>query len=253
MKALVLCLMIFSVSFNTVAYAERTLGVFAGLSLPTGEFGDTDIWDDESGFAAKGICIGAEIDKPLTTPGLTWMSSATISVNPFDTDALEDEYRDEFLDYGMNMTHSSVKADGWIVSIPLLTGIRYQQVASPTIDWFGFSQIGFSYVMYPDVELDINVVEDDYYELLEVNSEGTMTYDSGTALSFVFGGGVELNKKWRFTLRYCNLGTPEVKAEQDLVTRMYVDGVLEDVQTDSFSGKIDHPTKMILLTASLIL
>ncbi|MBN2415028.1 hypothetical protein JXO52_04265 [bacterium] len=165
---------------------KEHITVYAGLSLPSGDFGDDRMEEDAllSGFARTGFGALAEYDKQLDSPGLAWVSGIAVMFNGFDTDALPDGDSDE------------INAGSWII-LPAMTGLRYATEVSSGTLLYGIGQIAFSLISAPDIDIE--------------NTEIKM--GSATTLGFVLGGGVMLNNRINIGLRYFLLGEPSIKGE----------------------------------------
>ena len=103
MRKLTVCTFVALLAFAGPAAAQSTnfgLGAFAGVSLPTGDYGDAA----ELGFAG-----GLDLFYPLGMSGLSWLSTASVSAHSVD----------------------DPDADGGFLFIPLLTGLRYDIAAGP--------------------------------------------------------------------------------------------------------------------------
>ncbi|HUG41754.1 MAG TPA: hypothetical protein VMM12_14795 [Longimicrobiales bacterium] len=83
------------------------LGAFAGVTVPTGDFGATG--DAGDGFAELGFVGGLDLFYPLGMGGLSWLTSASVSAHSVDDGGL---------------------AGGYLF-IPLVTGLRYDVAAGP--------------------------------------------------------------------------------------------------------------------------
>lgn len=97
-------------AFAGPAAAQSTnfgLGAFAGVSLPTGDFGSADAPED--GFAELGFVGGLDLFYPLGMGGLSWLTSASVSAHSVDENGVEGGY----------------------LFIPLITGLRYDIAAGP--------------------------------------------------------------------------------------------------------------------------
>lgn len=100
-------------AFAGPATAQSTnfgLGAFAGVSLPTGDYGDV---------AELGFVGGLDLFYPLGMEGLTWLTTASVSAHSID----------------------DPDADGGFLFIPLLTGLRYDIAAGP-VGVFVNGQVG---------------------------------------------------------------------------------------------------------------
>lgn len=188
------------------------------ISMPTGDFGDDS--GEEAGLAKTGFGVGAEFKLPVGTQRLSWLFSTHLLVNSVDTDVIEAE-----------MPGGSVDASSW-VNIPLMAGIRVENVASPQIGMYGVGLVGLNFARSP--QLDMSGPIDGY--------DAQFKQESGSATSFGFevGGGVLIADKFDVSLRYLNLGKPEFTVE----VQGTVDG--ETVVTE---GEFEQSISMFLISA----
>ena len=108
-------------------------GAHAGVSVPLGDYGDTDI--GAAGFGAFG---GLDLWYPLTAvPGLSWYTSADAIAHPAD-----------------NATVGFGDDTGYLY-FPLMTGVRYDIPAGP-IGLFATGQLGAVIAMPPVLAGDVS-------------------------------------------------------------------------------------------------
>ena len=101
--------------------------LFAGASLPLGDFADDEPGIGPAGFAKTGLSAMADFSLPLGTSGLRFVASAAYLRNGVDevleglvASGLEGSFLDEF---GLTVDISA-DADSW-VNIPVLAGLRF--------------------------------------------------------------------------------------------------------------------------------
>ena len=157
-----------------------------GLSIPVGDFADDS--GSDAGSAGIGFTVVGDYLVPLGSPGLDWMTSASVAVNTVDEDAFD----------VFNVDVDDVDTGFWI-NVPVLTGIRYQTEVSPTVDIFGLGQVGLNVVRAPSGEVN--------------DFDPSVEFSPGiaTALGFSFGGGIVLNERIQIGVRYNILGNPDIE------------------------------------------
>lgn len=156
-------------AFAAPAAAQSTnfgLGAFAGVSLPTGEYGDET---EGGGFANLGFVGGLDLFYPLGMDGLSWLTSASVTAHSVDEDV--------------------IGTDGGYLFIPLLTGLRYDLAAGP-IGVFLTGQAGAVFNKGPDFTF----------------GGVTATGDWGTDFGFALGGGVQATENVYAGVKYFPLG-----------------------------------------------
>ncbi len=156
---------------------QGQLTVYAGISSPTGDFGDDD--GDDAGGATLGFSVTGEYTVPFGTEGLGWVSSVSIIVNGVD----EPE---------------NFEAGYWI-NVPVMTGLKYQTEASATLDVYGLGQVGLNLNKAPN-----------FTRTYGDGSQAETSFDIATSFSFGVGAGVIFNDQINVSLRYLALGEPEI-------------------------------------------
>lgn len=173
-----LVLLLYTIPLSSTARAQEVelpeINLYGGLSAPVGDFSDDTGTD--AGYASFGLGVMGEYVLPVGSPGLGWVSSASLLINGAD---------DDFIGQGADV--------GRYFIIPLMTGLRYFAELSPTVDGYGLGQVGVSIVRGPSGDV------------------GDTEYSSNFATSFGFGlgGGIVLNDRINLTLRYLILGEQE--------------------------------------------
>jgi len=181
----------------TVCFSQNATGefnLFGGIALPQGDFKD-DPDDPDSGLAKTGFGVGVNHIRPLTTPGMSWITSAALLYNGMEVD--ESDYDLDY--YGIDVT---VDAGAWI-NIPIMTGLKYETEVSPTMKIYGLGQVGINMVKAPKLEIKASSSSS------SVKAE--TEYDMASSFGYVFGGGIVLSEKISVGLRYFALGEPKIK------------------------------------------
>jgi len=213
-------------------YCEaQSFGLYGAVALPQGDFGDDS--GSDAGLAKTGFGGGMEYCAPLGSPGLEWVLSGSLLLNKLDTDPLEDEL-------GWWLDGGDVDAGSWM-NIPLMGGIRYRTMASPTVDFFAVGLAGLNVVKGPTIKYEALFWDDWEYEYVHVEIEQTL--DPATSFGMGIGAGIIVNKKLSIAFRYLNLGEPEIKGdiEADVEYEEYFDWDVE----------FDQPISMLLLTVGV--
>jgi len=221
-KKLVFCIILICL-MTGLSFAQAKTGqfaVFAAVSLPTGDFGDNNNFGD--GYATTGFGAGIDYAHPLGTPGLTWFSSGALLYNGFDDSGIKDLAEDG------GISEPTVDAGSWI-NIPILTGLKYEGQASPTMDFFVFGQAGLDFIMPPDADVSSRDTDD----------TAELSFDSSTSFTFAIGGGLVFNNKFNVSIRYLTMGEPKIEGN------VTVDG--EEVDT----LEEDIGISVVLLTVGL--
>src|SRR5688572_12040620 len=102
-------------SFNS--YSQGNLSVHFGPALPSGDFGDDDVYDDDSGLAGMGLNFGLKYVHPLSDNGLGLFGGIDLLFNPFSKDA-KDDIEEEFFDEA-DITFPKY------INIPISAGLHY--------------------------------------------------------------------------------------------------------------------------------
>jgi hypothetical protein len=200
------------------AYAQDpSFSVFAGLALPSGDFGDDGSEND--GFAKTGFCAGVDYTKPLPVEGLGWYSSLSVIYNPLDKDKLEELLSDEFDEDLEDM----MKSGSWL-NIPILTGLKYTFELEQNMNLFLLGQAGLNIAKINKIKF-----EEDGEDLAE------MTFKTKTSIGFGIGAGVSFSN-FTITARYLGLGEPEIEPEVE------ADGESEELDS------MDKSISMMTLT-----
>lgn len=151
------------------AAAQIGFGAHAGLSVPVGDYGDTEAID--AGFAEMGFSGGLDLWVPLVAvPGLSWYTSVDAIAHSTDDVA------------GFDL-------DGGYQYYPLLTGARFD-IPAGTIGLFATGQVGIVFARPPAVDF----------------GEGQLDSDLTTKFGFSLGGGVQVTDNIYAGLKYYPMG-----------------------------------------------
>ena len=142
------------------------IGAFAGVSLPMGDYGDTE--GSDPGAANLGFSGGLDLFYPLMS-GLSWLTTASVTAHSVDEDVSG--------------------TDGGYLFIPLMTGLRYDVAAGP-VGLFLTGQAGALFNKGPDFDTTLFSAEGEW----------------GTHLGFAVGGGVQATQNVYAGVKYFPLG-----------------------------------------------
>jgi hypothetical protein len=154
----------------SVPRREFNAYIFAGLSVPRGDFG-ADL-GETGGAAQTGYVFGADAEVTKGAP-LAWLSSVDISVNSAN------------MGPSYSGTGIFAKADSW-TNTWLLTGLK---LFSSKTHAFVFGQLGLLIGRTPEITLTSG------------DARATQHSASATALGYGFGAGMKM-KRFVLSLRY---------------------------------------------------
>lgn len=200
---------------------QGQLSLHAGASFPQGEFGSTDQDEENSGFATLGLIVVGEYTYPVGTPGLELVGTISLMANGVNEDELLED-AEEDVDI----------SSGYWINVPIMGGLRYETEASPTTDVYGVGQVG------------INVNRGPTAEASNDNRSVTSSFNNpATSFGFTIGVGAVFNNQINASLRYQQLGKPELTTE----TELKIDG--ETVNEDE--NEYDQPLAAIQLLVGI--
>ncbi|MEL6824430.1 MAG: outer membrane beta-barrel protein [Calditrichota bacterium] len=175
-----------SFAFGQMAQGEGVFSLNAGLAFPQGDFADDT--GQDAGGAKMGFGGFAEYDYVIDPSGWLWTSLAGFYIHSIDEDVIS--------------TNQDVNVDaGSWKNIPIMTGVKFQRAASPTVSIFGAGLLGLNYFLPPGAELS----QQQGQTLVEAELEA----EGGFSFGFSIGGGVVINDKIVVSARILNLGNVE--------------------------------------------
>jgi len=192
-------------------------GINVGLALPNGDFGSTNANSDNSGGAATGFSVGADVGVPVAK-GLSWWTSFY-----FVSNALSEDYVKSATGETSAITG---ELSSWTTIWPM-TGIRYAAAVSDQIDLFGGAQVGMLFGTTPEPSATQGPVR--------FSAESA----SSSAVAFSFTGGLILNDRFTGSIRYMT-GQPTYKYK---VTTVY--SVPGFTSTTYWNREVDHPASLL--------
>ena len=192
-----------SVKFN-ISSTGLKFTINGMLPVPIGGLA-ADKGNDGDGYASIGFGGFAELNYPLSSSGLGWVTSAGLLYNGNNSDINEKILQSLGFDVS--------KEVGSYIVIPVMTGLGYIGEISPELDYIFTGQINFSFINV-DAETDkiSGMTTDGYLLSGEVKDE----YKSATSFGFGFGGGLIINNLIIISAKYLNLGKPELKYDETL-------------------------------------
>lgn len=153
--------------------AQNTFGfgAHAGVSIPTGDYGDTDLVGNADAVGAElGFLGGLDLWYPLSmaAPGLSWYTSVDAIAHSIDEEGV----------------------DGGFFYLPIMTGLRFDIPVGPVAP-FVTGQLGLILNQGPSL---------DFGQLGEADSEMAANF------GFNFGAGVQITQNIYAGLKYYPLG-----------------------------------------------
>lgn len=157
------------------AAAQIGFGAHAGISVPMGDYGDTEATD--AGFAEMGFSGGLDLWVPLrAVPGLSWYSSVDAIAHSTDEGSAA-------------LAGFDVPSDAGYQYYPLMTGVRFD-IPAGTIGLFATGQVGLVVARPPAVDF----------------GDGELGSEMSTKVGFSLGGGVQLTENIYAGLKYYPMG-----------------------------------------------
>jgi hypothetical protein len=190
--AMMLCVIVVALLCLQVP-AKAQFGIYGGLALPTGDFGETS--GDNSGLAKSGFCGGLELifGLPIQAPiDIGIVASVTGLYNEMDLKTSQ----------GMK-----VDADPWITVWPMVGG----RVSLPVgqLSFYGTLQLGGVFARFPEISYTYT------------GSSAKSTYKADPVVKFVafsVGAGVGFGPL-RVGLRYLDAGQVEFEIKSSSATQ----------------------------------
>ncbi len=175
---------------------SSNFSIHAGLAFPSGEFGDDDTDDDDSGLAGVGIDLGGKYIYQLDKKGLSLFGSADLILNGLQSDT-EDDLEDNLEDYYDWEDINFYK----YINIPVLTGLNYTYNVNSGISIFGEVGLGFNLLKVTTMTFEYD------------NEDGKMTFDPSTKFAYKIGGGINFKNGLSAELNLLKLGEHELEGE----------------------------------------
>ena len=118
MKQKLMSLITFCILVSLNSNAQGTFSIHAGPSFPLADFGDDDIYDDDSGLAAVGITLGGNYLYKLNNKGL----GLNIGLN-FKFNGLKSRAKDDVEEI-IELAVLQMKSHGHLVKMLILNSIN---------------------------------------------------------------------------------------------------------------------------------
>lgn len=181
--------------------------VFAGLSLPQGDYGSTS--SEKAGFAELGPCASIEGSLEFVQ-NYYWVSSVSFAINSIDQESLENNLQ--------SLIPGTTVEAGDYSSTWFMTGLGSDMSLSLSINLYVLLQLGLLLPSYPDITLS--------------NSGESIkqTTKSNTAFAYGFGAGITISQ-FNIGFRYYR-GEP--KYEQSAVYQGVTSNVNVELPTMIF-------------------
>jgi hypothetical protein len=220
---------------------QGIFGIYGGLSMPMGDFGDDKGAD--AGLATMGFGVGAEFSAPLGSPGLYWTVGGAVVRNGVDDSEIEEQLEDMFGGYDI-YGDANVDIGSWM-SIPIMGGLKYRSPISPTSSLYMQGQLGMAIVMAPKWDISMTVYDYYYDEYYDVEEE--VTWDTATSMCFALGGGIVIGEQFSVGFRYISLGEVNIDGDMEVcATDPYYGTVCQDMGVE-----IEQPISMFLLIVGM--
>ncbi|MDR0507516.1 MAG: porin family protein [Dysgonamonadaceae bacterium] len=190
---------IFSILMSVAVIARAQFQQFhAGVSLPSGKFGDgnekTEYPWNGKGFAAMGFNMGYKLYNPLTIDeGLTWVFGIEAFYNPLNTDL-----KDKIEKTWKNITPSMY------LNFSATFGLNYAVPLNEKLKLYGEAALGSNFSYITDFDM-------------EDSSSSYQKYKFTPLFGLAWGleAGLFIDSKYSIGLRHNNLGSYKFKYEID--------------------------------------
>ncbi|MBI2430005.1 MAG: hypothetical protein HYV29_14645 [Ignavibacteriales bacterium] len=190
---------------------KNQFSILGGLSLPTGDFGETNT--QKAGFAKTGFGIGLELDVPVDE-SFSVVTSGLFLSNPIDESAMNTLFQNAFGSSANVQTES-------FTSIFALSGIQFIGRSSSTSKLFLHAQGGLLIGTLPEITLTIG------------SAQSTQASATATTFAFAVGGGLMFGDRFKVGAKYLS-----AKPKYD-VTASGTGGTA--------GGTVEQPTSMVLI------
>jgi len=195
---LVLCLSLW-VAAPAHAQERVSASVFAGVTFPTGDFGDE--LGDDAGLATPGVALGLELGVPIRpTPGLIWYSTLEGVTFGVEDDFIADLFGEE-IDIDLGRYWAAVA----------YTGARYSVAANPFMRIHGTAQLGLGLFKAPGASISA------------LGESAELVTEWAPARGYALGAGVTFHDRVDVDARYKRLMNPEINGE------LRYDGEVEEI------------------------
>ncbi len=164
------------------------------MSLPTGEFAETDYYKN-SGFAKSGFGASVEYESRFGTSPVKWFISSDIIINYFDEDLFGD------MIYATTGLLPSIDNKPNI-NIPTMIGAKFTGELTSSIEFQIFGGFGLNVSLPPNYEMIITNIQN--------SGKGWSDNELATSFGYKIGGALFINKII-LQVYYLDLGEPSYK------------------------------------------
>lgn len=194
---------------------KNQFSIFGALSIPTGDFGETNT--QKAGFATTGFGIGVELDVPVDE-SFSVVTSGLFVSNPIDKDAMNTMFQNAFGSSATVQTES-------FSSVFALSGIQFIGQSSTTSKLFLNAQGGLLVGTIPEITLTVG------------SAQSTQSSVSATTFAFAVGGGLMFGDRFKVGAKYLS-----AKPKYD---------VMASGTGGTVAGTIEQPTSMVLIQMNI--
>ncbi len=203
-----------------MVHAEKGIGIYGAFSIPIGDFGEESSDSVYAGSTEYGFGAGIDYTYKLKNPKLGLLASILYINNGVESDEISGLFNE-----ACGEENCSVDYGSW-ANIPIMGGIKFKSRISPSISLYGLGQVGYNFVMPPDVNQIIGETK------IKAN------FDNAGSFAFGAGGGIVFKDKYNIGVRYLNLGDPEIEGD-----------VVSDFGSEVL--KFNQSISMLLITAGI--
>lgn len=185
------CLLMCLVTMASAQFSQ----FHAGLSFPTGKFGDgdyaSDLMSKGKGFAAMGLTAGYKYYSPLAIENMSWVFGIEAFYNGLNSDGKDGLEDNSFRDLRYPMYFNFPLTFGLNYAIPLQSGLKL----------YGEVGVGGNF----SLPTNLSYSDSDSYQ--------DMTYKFTSTFGFAYRveGGIFISDKYSLGLSYNNLGSYKYK------------------------------------------
>ena len=167
----------------------------AGLSFPTGDFGDDDPKSEKGGAASMGFNIGYKYYSPLPNPYLSLVFGIDIFYNDLTGDE-KDRWEKNYKDYDISFSK--------YINAPISGGLNFTYPATEKIGVYGEFALKLNTSWLTPLTIEHN----------SSGAEVKQKYDPAFKICYGLEGGILINKRYTIGLQYNQFGTYKYKYKQ---------------------------------------
>ncbi len=203
------------------------------LPVPVGDLAATG-GNDGDGYASVGFGASAELNYPLSSSGLGWVSSAALLYNGNNSD-INENYLKLFGESLGLLNYDVTKEVGSYIAVPIMTGLSYTGEISPALNYIFTGQISFSFI---SLGIETDKISGTTIDGDVLTGEVKDEYKSATALGFGLGGGIIINDLIIISAKYLTMGKADLKYDETITVTYLGETASEnysDTKKQSFS------------------